>query len=183
VSSTGYGQAVALKATVAAATPGSGRPTGTVSFYDGTTLLGTATLSDGVAHLKTTALSIGANSVTVVYGGDGNFLGTTSAVLFITVNQDFTATKLTSSSATAAQGTSVTLTATVLPVSPGSGTPTGTVSFWDGSTLLGTVNLNGGVAQLTYSFSVTGRHKITAVYDSGADFLASTSAVLTETIT
>ena len=80
-------------------------------------------------------------------------------------------------------GTAVTLTATVLPGSPGSGTATGTVSFWDGSTLLGTVNLSGGVAQLTFKFTVIGKHKITAVYNGDTNFLPGTSAVLTETIT
>ena len=72
---------------------------------------------------------------------------------------------------------------TVLAASPGSGLPTGTVSFWDGSTLLQTVTLSGGVAKLTYSFSVIGKHKITAVYNGDTDFLPGTSAVLTETIT
>ena len=94
-----------------AAAPGSGKPTGTVSFYDGRTLLGTATLSNGRASIKTTALAIGASSVTVVYGGDGNFQGTTSAALTITVNQDTTTTKLSSSSSTAKHGTPVTFTA------------------------------------------------------------------------
>jgi uncharacterized repeat protein (TIGR01451 family) len=183
VASPVYGQAVTLKATVKAAAPGAGTPTGMVSFYDGATLLGSATLSNGMASLKTTALSVGANSITVVYSGDGNFLGTTSAALAVTVNQDATRTKLTSSSTTAAHGMPVTLTATVLAASPGSGAPTGTVSFWDGSTLLGTVNLSGGVAQLTWNFAVVGKHKIKAVYNGDADFLVSTSAVLTQTIT
>jgi hypothetical protein len=57
------------------------------------------------------------------------------------------------------------------------------VSFWDGSTLLGTVNLSGGVAQLSFTFTVTGKHKIKAVYNGDANFLSSTSAALTETIT
>jgi hypothetical protein len=178
-----FGQAVTLQATVAASAPGSGKPTGTVSFYDGTVLLGTATLRNGVATLKTTALAVGGNSITVVYGGDGNFVGTTSAALAVTVSQDATTTKLSSSNATAVHGTPVTLTATVLSVKPGSGTPTGTVSFWDGSTLLGTVDLSGGVAQLTYSFTALGKHKIEAVYNGDADFLSSTSAALIETIT
>jgi hypothetical protein len=136
-----------------------------------------------MASLKTTALAVGGNAITVVYGGDGNCQGTTSAPLPLTVNQDATTTKLTSSSATAPHGKPVTLSAAVLPVAPGSGTPTGTVSFWDGSTLLGTAKLRGGVAQLTWSFSVVGKHKITAVYNGDADFPSSTSAVLTETIT
>jgi hypothetical protein len=183
VSSPVYGQAVTLRATVTAATPGSGKPTGTVTFYDGTTKLGTAPLSNGVASIKTTALAVSSNSITVVYGGDVNFLGTTSAALSLTVRQDATRAVVTSSSATAQHGTAVTLTATVLAGVPGSGTPTGTVSFWDGSTLLNTVNLSGGVAQLTYSFSGIGIHKIKAVYNGDADFLSTTSAVLTETIT
>lgn len=71
----------------------------------------------------------------------------------------------------------------MLPVAPGSGTPTGTVSFWDGSTLLGTVNVSGGVAQLAYTFSVAGKHQIEAVYNGDSEFLSSISAVLTETVT
>jgi hypothetical protein len=52
----------------------------------------------------------------------------------------------------------------------------------DGSTFLGMVNLTGGVARLTTHFSVSGKHKITAVYTGDADFLQAISAVLTETI-
>jgi uncharacterized repeat protein (TIGR01451 family) len=177
-----YGQSVTLKARVTALAPGSGTPSGTVTFQDGTTVLGTTTLSNGVATLTTQALSVGANAITVVYNGDSNFLGT-SAALALTVNPDSTTTHLTSSSTRAAHGTPVTFTATVLPVAPGSGTPTGTVSFWDGSTLLGTVNLSNGRAQLTYVFSLPGTHRIKAVYNGDSDFLSSTSSVLTETIT
>jgi hypothetical protein len=183
VSSPVYGQAVTLTARVKAASPGAGTPTGTVRFYDGTMLLGSVPLVNGVAVLKTTALSVGGNAITVVYGGDSNFQGTTSAALALTERQDYTTTKLTSSSATAAHGTPVTFSVAVLPVAPGAGTPTGAVSFWDGATLLGTVNLSGGVAQLTYSFTVKGPHKIKAVYNGDADFLSSPSAVLTQTIT
>jgi hypothetical protein len=158
-------------------------PTGTVTFQDGTRVLGTATLSNGVATLNTHALSVGANAITVVYNGDSNFLGTTSAALALTVNPDSTTTHLTSSSARVAHGTPVTFTAMVSPVSPGSGTPTGTVSFWDGSVLLQTVSLSNGVAKLSYSFTLVGIHKIKAVYNGDSDFLSSTSSLLTETIT
>jgi hypothetical protein len=177
-----FGQSVTLKATVTASAPGSGTPTGTVTFYDGTVALGTATLSNGVASLKTTALSVGANSITVSYSGDSNFLSSTSGSLALTVNPDSSTTKLTSSSSSATVGQPVTFTATVSAASPGSGTPTGTVSFYDGSTLIGTVSLSSGVAQLTYSFPATGKHKIKAVYNGDSDFLTSTSGVLTETI-
>src|SRR5262249_7354325 len=56
----------------------------------------------------------------------------------LTVAQDGTTTQVTSSASTVDYGQAVTLTATVTANAPGSGTPTGTVSFYDGTTLLGT---------------------------------------------
>jgi predicted outer membrane repeat protein len=61
-------------------------PTGTVSFYDGTTLLGTVTLNaSGVASLTTSDLNAGTNTITAVYSGDTNFGGGTSTAIIITV--------------------------------------------------------------------------------------------------
>ena len=51
-----FGQAVTLDATVSVVSPGTGVPTGTVTFEEGSTTLGTATLIDGVAELSTTPL-------------------------------------------------------------------------------------------------------------------------------
>ena len=75
-------------ATVAAVAPGAGTPTGTVTFKDGTKTLGTGTLSGGSATFtpSKTALSVGAHSITAVYAGDTNFLGSTSLVFTQTVN-------------------------------------------------------------------------------------------------
>jgi hypothetical protein len=56
----------------------SGVPSGTVSFMDGATPLGSATLVNGVATFTTGALPGGSNSLTAVYGGDANFTGATS---------------------------------------------------------------------------------------------------------
>src|SRR5262249_39130767 len=58
-----YGQAVTFTATVSAVAPATGTPTGTVSFFDGTTLLSTAPLSGGTATLTTSALSAGSHSI------------------------------------------------------------------------------------------------------------------------
>ena len=71
---------------VSAAAPGAGTATGTVTFYDGETPIGTGTLSGGKATLSTKTLAVGSHSITVVYGGDTNFLASTSAVLTQTVN-------------------------------------------------------------------------------------------------
>ena len=59
----------------------SGVPSGTVSFMDGATALGSAPLVNGVATLNTGALPGGSNSLTAVYGGDANFVGATSNTL------------------------------------------------------------------------------------------------------
>ena len=56
------------------AAPGAGAPTGTVSFYDGGTLLGTVSIqSDGTATLGLQSISSGPHALTVVYNGDSNF--------------------------------------------------------------------------------------------------------------
>ncbi|MFE2750354.1 Ig-like domain-containing protein, partial [Streptomyces scopuliridis] len=89
-------EAKTLTATVAAVPPGAGTPTGTVDFFDGATLLGTGTLSGGVATFTTSALSVGSHLLTAVYSGDTNFTGSTSPVDTQTVNQAATTTALTS---------------------------------------------------------------------------------------
>src|SRR5205823_2635985 len=72
------GQAVTFTAAVSS---NAGAPTGTVYFYDGTTLLGTGTVVNGVATFTTSGLSVGNHYITAVYGGDANFSGSTSQTL------------------------------------------------------------------------------------------------------
>jgi uncharacterized repeat protein (TIGR02543 family) len=72
------GQSVTLTAQVKSATTGT--PTGSVNFYDGATLLGSATLTAGSASFTTTALTAGVtNSLTATYVGDTNFTTSTSS--------------------------------------------------------------------------------------------------------
>jgi sugar lactone lactonase YvrE len=87
--SVGVGSAVTFTATL---TSPAGTPSGSVSFYDGTTLLGTGTLALGVATYTTTNLPVGALSITAVYGGDTNFSVLTSAGLTESVLTAFTVT-------------------------------------------------------------------------------------------
>lgn len=68
----------------ATTTPASG-PTGTVTFKDGTTVLGSGQLFGGTASFTTNALSIGVHNITAVYSGDGTFVGSTSPILVQTV--------------------------------------------------------------------------------------------------
>jgi pimeloyl-ACP methyl ester carboxylesterase len=177
------GQPVTLNATVTAKAPGSGTPTGTVTFRDGAIVLGTATLSAGAeATLTTAALSAGSHALKASYGGDGNFNASPPAVVTEIVNKTATTTTLTTANSTVV-GEPMTLSAQVSAVAPGAGTPTGTVTFRDGSTILGTAILNGaGQASLTRRIGSSGSHALTASYGGDANFTSSTSPALAATV-
>ncbi len=180
---TKFGQSVTFTAKLAAVSPGAGTPTGTVTFKDGSTTLGTATLSSGVAKFTTTALPVASNSITAVYGGDANFNTSTSSALTQTVSKASTTTALTKNTTGATKfGQSVTFTAKLAAVSPGAGTPTGTVTFKNGSTTLGTATLGSGVAKFTTTSLPVASNSITAVYGGDAEFNTSTSGALTQTV-
>ena len=113
----------------------------------------------------------------------------TSATVFIDVAQAGTSTAVTSSVSTPVFGQSVTFTATVAIASLGVGTPTGTVTFKDGSNTLGTGTLSHGTATLTVPSTspviaalAVGTHSITASYGGDTNDLTSTSSALTETV-
>jgi hypothetical protein len=180
-----YGQPVTLTATLSAAAPGMGTPTGLVNFYDGGKLLGTGTLGSGgtATLLVNSILAVGKHSVTAGYQGDANFIGVTSSAVSLTVNQAATTTTLSASSSTSTFGQPVTLTATVSPVAPGSGQPSQSVSFYDGSMFLGTENLNSsGVATLTTTGLAVGAQLVTAKYTADTNFTLSTSSAVIVTV-
>jgi hypothetical protein len=62
------------------------------------------------------------------------------------------------------------------------GTPTGTVTFKDGGTVLRTVSLLGGTASFTTSSLSVGSHSMTATYNGDSNFLAATSVVLQQAV-
>jgi hypothetical protein len=177
------GQSVTFTATVTSTSPGTGTPTGTVTFYNGNTFLAQETLSSGKASFPTSTLPVGSNSITAVYSGDGNYLGITSSIVKQTVSQDSTKTVVKSSGNPSVFGQSVTFTATVTVKSPGTGTPAGTVIFYNGGTELGPGTLNGS-GQATYSTSslAVGTHSITAVYQGATDYASSTSSAINQKV-
>jgi hypothetical protein len=178
-----YSQTIALTAKVSATAPGSGVPTGTVTFKNGSTTLGTGTLNgSGVATLSTSTLTVAAHSITAVYGGSTNFKTSTSPILTQTVNKDSTTSSVTSSRNPSTHNRSVTFTATVVASAPGTAKPTGTVTFKDGSTTLGSSSLSSGKATYATSRLSTGTHQITVVYGGSTSFLTSTSPVLVQTV-
>jgi hypothetical protein len=177
--SSAYGQSVIFTAKV---TSSSGAPPNgeTVSFMKGTTVLGTGTLSGGSASFTDSTLAVGTNSIKAVYGGDANLAGSTSTAVSQVVSQATTTVVLASSLNPSNSGQSVTFTATVEPEF--SGTPTGTVTFYNGTTALKTASLSGGAANYTTTTLPVGTNSITATYNGGTDFTGSTSPVLTQTV-
>jgi hypothetical protein len=97
---------------------GVGTATGTVSFFDGATLLGSAqTLVAGSASITTSALAAGSHSITAVYSGDANFTASTSAALIqFVADFSFTLTSTGGSSQTVVPGQAATYSFTVQPV-------------------------------------------------------------------
>src|SRR5439155_1665125 len=179
------GQPVTFTATVKAGTAGVGTPTGTVTFKDGANTLGTGALnSTGQAKFTISKLAVGSHPITASYGGDAKFSGSTSSTLNQTVKKASTTTLVSSSANPSVSGQPVTFTATVTAKSPGTGTPTGTVTFKDGANTLGTGTLNSsGHAIFTTSTLKVGSHSITASYGGDAHFNGSTSSTLTQTTT
>ncbi len=175
------GQNVTFTATVTA----SSTPTGTVTFYDGTSTLGTGTLNgSGVATYSTSGLSVGSHSITASYAANSTFAGSTSSALAVTVTAPAliaTTTKLTASASSVNAGASVTLGATVTPAS-GTGTPTGSVTFMDGTTALAMISLSGGAASYSTSSLAVGSHSITAVYGGDSNYSGSTSGAVPVTV-
>ncbi len=79
------GQAVTFSAQVSPAS-GTGTPTGTVNFMNGTTQLGSGTLNaSGQATYSTSTLAAGTYSLTAAYGGDSNYSGSTSSAVSLSV--------------------------------------------------------------------------------------------------
>jgi hypothetical protein len=152
-----------------------------VTFKDGATVLGTVALVGGHAGLITSALSVANHVIVATYLGSGSFNASAAGIHHV-VNPATTSTSVVGSPNPAVHGTAVTLTATVHVGAPGAGVPTGSVTFKDGATVLGTVALSGaGTASVTTSTLTLGTHSITASYGGAPQFTASTGSV-SETI-
>jgi hypothetical protein len=174
-------QAITLTATV---TTASGTPTGTVTFFDGATSLGSATLTgSGIASFSAPAMTAGSHNLSAHYAGNTTFNASVSATVAETVNApapSSTTTSLIASPNPATTAQAVTLTATVTAAS---GAPTGTITFFDGATSLGSATANGsGAASLAIPSLTAGIHNLTAHYSGNTTLNASTSSNFAEVV-
>ncbi|MGH9125538.1 MAG: Ig-like domain repeat protein [Acidimicrobiales bacterium] len=178
-----FGQPVTLSATVTVNSPGSGTPTGMVSFLDGASPLGSCTLMSGSCSLSpVSSFSVTTHSITATYGSDPNFLGSTSAMFSQVVKKAPTTTTLTANpSGSAGFGGPVTFTATVAPAPPSTNPPaqpTGNVQFLVDGASVQTVGLNASQqASVTTSALLPGSHMVTANYGGDGNFDSSTASI------
>jgi hypothetical protein len=178
-----FGETETITATILPASPGSGTPTGMVQVsIDGGNFGPLLTLSEGTASISTSTLAVGTHTIGLAYSGDTNFLASTGTGL-LTVVRATTSTTLASSLNPSVVGQMETITATVNVVAPGVGSPTGTVTFTEGSLTLATVPLSGNSASFSTSSLSVGNHVIAAVYSGDTNFADSTSTKFVQTVT
>jgi hypothetical protein len=142
----------------------------------------TLSLVAGPAVLNGNSLTAtGAGKVVIAanQAGNGNYLAAPQTTENITVNKALPVSAITSNANPILLQNSVTLTATS---SSDAGTPTGTVTFLDGTAPLGTGTLTGGVATFTTTSLTTGTHSLSVAYSGDANFLATSSSPLTQLV-
>ncbi len=174
-----FGQSVTFTATIGKQ-GGANTPTGTVTFKEGANTLGAMALdAQGKATITTTALAVGERTIKAMYSGDSNFTASEGEVKQ-TINKATPAITLNGTASTTNVGQAVTFMATV---SSGTGTPTGSVTFKDGNTVLETKTLDAaGKAMLTSSSLAVGQHSVTAEYTGDGNFNGITSSAFTVNI-
>ncbi len=175
------GQGVVFSVTISS--PASGE-TGTVQFVDNGFMIGSGAVSGGQATFQTGSLTPGTHPITAVYEGDDDFIGSSSTnTVTQTINQASTSTDLTSSHDPGLVGQAVTYTATVAVAAPGSGAPTGSVSFSDDGSPMPTCQ---GLAlppvppleaTCSQAYDTNVGHRMTATYSGDASFTGSTGAM------
>jgi autotransporter-associated beta strand protein len=176
-SSLAHGQDLTLTATVSPPDSGGDTPTGTVRFFDGTTLLGWATLDDsGEAELTTSTLALGQHDIMVSYVGDSNYFAGISLALPVTVTPIAPSVTTDPTNQTVVAGSTASFTAAA------SGYPTPTVQWevkvYDGSSFSDI----SGATSATYSFTATDAesgNQYEAVFTNTAGAATATAALLT----
>ena len=150
------GQQVTFTATVTAVPPGSGTPTGQVTFEDGTTVIGQAPLNaSGIVTFSTSTLGQGSHTITAVYASDTNFSASNrSTAQSVQTSNSSTTTTASSAPNPSTYGQPVTFTSRT---TSSAGTPVGSVTFTEGSTVWASNLPVNGSGQASFSTSASER--------------------------
>jgi len=176
-----FGQPVTFTASVSVLAPGAGSPAGTIEFRDGTTVIGTEPVSSstgGQASLTVSDLTVAQHAITASYSGDDSFNGSAGSTIQ-RVTRALTSTSVASSANPAQTGQGVQFTATVTPVAPGAGNPSGTVRFTINGAPLGGANpiVDGVATSPNFSSLTPGKYTVSASYSGDGNFVASTGVL------
>ncbi len=175
------GDTLTFTASVQSSASGGGPAmTGTVTFYDGSTVLGSASIDmSGSASLQVSSLMVGDHNITAVYSGDTVYPGSTSAAFDETVNKRHMNMYLDAGGSSVAAGQTFTITAYLFGPPP----PTGTVTFTlidsqGNETTLGTFTV-GSLPQVQTSTSIAaaGSYHIRADYSGDGNYFSSTTTI------
>ncbi len=184
-------------------TPSGSVNEGCLQIFDNGTSLGTAQVSSGTVSIDVQFANAGTHSnvqAEYIDSGScptkGNSFSDSplSPAVSQTVNKATSSISVVTSGSPSALGQSVTFTATLSAVSPGTGNPTGNVGFYDGasaatcsalgsSTLLGAQAASGGSASLSTSALSVGSHTILACYAGDSNFNGNSGASVSQTVT
>lgn len=167
--------------TVNATVVGNGTiPSGSVTFQNNGTVLGTARLdATGTAVLKTSSLALGTNLITASYSGNATNPASSSFPLSQIVAQP-TQTMLTASANPSLVGQSVTFTAVIN--SPSGAIPKGVVTFSFGGKVTANAPLVNGQATYTRTLTISGTRLVTATYSGDGDNPPSISMTLNQIV-
>ncbi len=167
-----YGGRTTLTATITPPTA-----TGTVTFASNGKALRTVAVSGGRAVLPVNGLPRGTASFTASYSGDASTVASRSGTVTVAVKGLTSRTSLSSNVSTYRYGGRPVMTATLAP----SGA-TGTVTFRDGSRVLGTRTVRSGKAMIWVPVLSKGTHRVTATYSGSKAYNPSTSTTVTLTV-
>ena len=167
-----YGVAVNFTADVLPA-----NATGTITFFDGQIVMGTVALAGGVATIGFLPLAAGTHLFSASYGGDADNSAASSSVLSQVVEKGPSTVRLVSAANPSSFGSSLTLLASLSPPAA-----SGTVSFKDGNTLLGTATIVSATASLAISNLAIGSHRIVAEYGGDVNVTGSVSTGLYQAV-
>jgi hypothetical protein len=153
-----------------------------LTLLSGNVPVATAPLVDGQAIFSLSSLDAGTHLLAAHYAGAGGFAGSSSPTVTHSVARASTASVLRSSANPSRTGQAVTFTATVNPVAPGGGVPTGSVEFLRNGVVLAALPLINGSAQWTTTALTVGKHVIHARYTGTSNYTASTSVALQQSV-
>ena len=184
------GTSITFTATITPASGSTATPTGSVSFFDGTTLLGRGTVAAGLATYTTAALATGTHNIVAEYTGDANYSGSLSNNLAITVNAaGGAATTLTYNGPTTfTNGSAATLSAVLTQATDGTPVTGVSVLFTLGrggtaQTCSGTTSSNGtATCSITTVSQPSGADTVSASFAGNSSDLASSAGPVAVTI-